>query len=111
MTFIDHKQVIAGQEIDHRPGMGAGCAPIQVARIVLDAGAVAHFLQHLEVITGPLFKTLGFEVFARLFELGEPFLQFCLDIADGILQAVGVCQILLCRINGYFLRLVEHFAR
>ncbi len=64
MALVDHQQVIAGQEVDHRPGMRARGAAVQVAGIVLDAGAVADFLQHLQVVAGALFDALGLEVLA-----------------------------------------------
>ncbi len=66
VRFVEDQQVIAGQVIDQRPGGRASRALVQVARIVLDAGAVAHFAQHLQVVAGALLDALRFEQFVLL---------------------------------------------
>ena len=61
----------------------AGLAPVEISGIVLDAGAVAHLLDHLQVILHPLFQALGLEVLAYAFEIVELYLEVVLDMAHG----------------------------
>ncbi len=107
VAFVDHEQVIARQKVDHRPGVGARCTPVQMARIVLDPRAVSDLFQHLEVITRTLFEALRLQMFALLLEECEAFFQLCFDVADRVLQTIGVCQILFGRVDGHLLRFVE----
>ena len=85
-------------------------ALVQVTRVVLDAGAIANFFQHFQVVTCALFDTLCFQEFAGLFEELQAFIQFGFDVCDGVLHLVRGGQILLGGIDRDFIRLVEDFA-
>src|ERR1019366_4159814 len=56
--------------------------PGEMARVVLDALAVADLLQHLEVETGALLEPLCLDKLAHADQLVEPAAQFLLDRLD-----------------------------
>ena len=58
VRFVDEHQVIARKIIEQRRRRLAGQAPREVARIVFDAMAVAHGLDHLQVVHGALVHSL-----------------------------------------------------
>ena len=75
VTLVDDAEHVFGEVIDKRVGRLAGRAPVKVARVVLDAVAVAHVLKHLEVIGGTLREPLGLEQHVVCLELGHALLK------------------------------------
>ena len=61
MAFVDEHQRIVGQVFEQRRRRFAGPAAGEIARIILDAGAGAGRLHHLEVEDGALFEALRFQ--------------------------------------------------
>ena len=57
----------------------AGLPAVQVPRIILDPGAVAHLPDHLYVILHPLLQPLGFQRLAYILEILHLSLQVLLD--------------------------------
>ena len=89
MALVDEDQRVVGDVFEQRRRRIAGLAAGEIARIVLDAGAGAGGLQHLEVEAGALLQPLGFEQAAGLFQLGEAELQLLLDRLDRLVRASG----------------------
>ena len=87
MALINHQQPIFGEVIDQTFGRCARLTPSQMARIVLDAIAVAHLFQHLQVVGGALLQALGFQQPALEIEHVESLPQLCTDLLDRTLQA------------------------
>ena len=75
MAFVDEDQRIVGDIFEQGRRRLAGLAAGEIARIVLDAGAGAGRLQHLEVEAGALLQPLRLQQAAGLLELGEAELQ------------------------------------
>src|SRR5208282_6809159 len=92
-------KVILREKINDRRGARAGRAPGDVARIILDAGANAHFLHHFEVVFGPLLDALSFEQFAALFEPRDAFAELLADGEDGAFHLVAGGDELFSREN------------
>ncbi len=84
MALVDDQQRVVRQVFEQRRRRLARRAARQVARIVLDAGAVAGRLQHLQIEAGALLQPLGFQQLPVLLEPGEALLQLRLDVADGL---------------------------
>ena len=59
-----------------------------MARVVLDAGAVAQLAEHLEVEGGPLAEARGLERPALRLHLADPQLHLGLDVGDGLAELV-----------------------
>ena len=54
-----------------------------MAAVILDAVAIAEFLDHLQIKIGALLQTLRFQQSVFLFEKGKPLLQFFPDSMHG----------------------------
>ncbi|MNS72809.1 hypothetical protein D3C72_1062290 [compost metagenome] len=108
--FVDHQQSIGRQIIVERWRRRAGRATGQVARVVLDAVAITQLEDHLQVETGALFKTLGFDQFVVAAQVFEAFLQFDLDVFDGVEQGFAWRYIVALRVKGEARHLADDFA-
>ena len=82
-----------------------------MARVVLDAGAVAELAHHLEVERRPLAKTRALERPALGFEPGDPLLHLGFDVDDGFLELVGRRHVVRRRVDVRLLALGEELAR
>ena len=89
VRLVDDEQPVRREVVEQRPRPRAGLAPGEVARVVLDAGAVAELAQHLEVERRPLAEPRGLERAALRLELADPLLHLGLDVDDGLLELVG----------------------
>ena len=86
VAFVGEDQRVVGHVFEQRRRRLAGLAAGEIARIVLDAGAGAGRLHHLEVEGGALLQPLRFQQAALVVELVEPQLQLDLDRLDRLLQ-------------------------
>ena len=57
-----------------------------MARVVLDAVAKAHLLEHLDVEHGALLDALLLDELHLLAQLFEALMQLCLDALDGAME-------------------------
>ena len=89
VALVDEDQRVVGDVFEQRRRRIARLAAGEVARIVLDAGAGAGRLQHLQVEAGALLQPLGLQQSSSLFKLLQPVLQLFLDRLDGLIQASG----------------------
>ncbi len=89
MRFVDDHEVIVGKIIDEGWRGFAGRAARQMARVVLDAGAKSHLLEHLEVVHRALLEPLFLDELHGRAQLGEPFAQLDLDAVDRLPQLIG----------------------
>ena len=85
VALVDDAEHVLGEVVDERVGRLARGAAVEVARVVLDAVAVAHVLEHLEVVGRALREALGLEQLVGRLELGHAGLEL---LRDG-LERVG----------------------
>ena len=69
VALVDDQQPVRREVVEQRPRPRSGRSAREVARVVLDAGAVAQLAHHLEVERGPLaqprrlqYPTLGLQL-------------------------------------------------
>ena len=86
MALIHHQQPVVGEVIDQAFRRRAGGATGQVAGVILNAVAVAHLLQHLQVVGGALFQPLGLQQPPLQIEQIQPFAELGADLLDRPLQ-------------------------
>ena len=84
VAFVDEEQEVAREVVEERGRRLAGQAAGEVARVVLDAVAVAHGLDHFEIEAGALMDALGLDHAAFGFELGDPLVELGNDGVDGL---------------------------
>ena len=82
MTLVDEHQRLRRQVVDQRRRRLARLPPRQVPRVVLDALAEAHLVQHLEVEPGPLLDPLRLDQLHLALEELDPLGELELDRLD-----------------------------
>ncbi len=87
VALVHDDEGVGGQVVEQRRRRLAGGAAGEVARVVLDAVAVADFTDHLEVEHGALVQPLRFEQLAFLLQLRAALGQLGLDRLDRVAQA------------------------
>ena len=83
VRFVDEEDEVLGKVIQQRERRFPGRAAVEVAGIVLDAGAVADLAQHFDVVARALFKALRF----KQFSLGPEFVQTIVEVIFNVLDA------------------------
>ena len=86
--LVDDGYEVLLEVVDETWRRRTGCAASEVARVVLDAAAVAEFAEHVEVEVCALVEALEFEDLVLLLEPCEAFGEFVLDAPDGRLDLV-----------------------
>ena len=86
VALVDDQQRGLGEVLEQGGRRLARLAAGEVARVVLDAGAGAGRLHHLDVEHGALLQPLRFEQPAGAVELVEPLLEVGLYLLDGLLH-------------------------
>ena len=79
MALIEKHHRVFGQVVGERGRGGARGAARQMARVVLNALAVAHFREHFQVKAGALLQALGFDQLALAHKFFQPVGQLDLD--------------------------------
>ena len=83
VRLVDHREEALGEVVEQRGRRLAGGAAGEVPRVVLDAVAEPHLLQHLQVVERPLAQALRLEQLACALQLREALLQLRPDALDG----------------------------
>ena len=84
MRLVDDQQEILREVVDQRGGRRPGRPGVDVARVVLDAGAEPDLAHHLDVVVGPHPQPLRLQQLALALQFGEPLLEFLLDGRDRV---------------------------
>ena len=79
MALVDDAKHILGEVVNQGKRRFTRLTSIQMARVVFDAVAKAHRLEHLEVIIGPLLQTLRLEQLVGRLELRHALLALFAD--------------------------------
>ena len=87
MAFVDDQQRVLGQIFEQRRRRLARLAARQIAGIILDAGAGAGRLDHLDIELRALLQPLRLQQFALGVKLLQPDFELGLDLFDRLLQA------------------------
>src|SRR5215467_2260548 len=86
--FVDEKEIILRHIIEKSWRSFAGQASAEMARIVLDAMAVADGAHHFDVKERALDNALGFDKFPLLLEFFFPPLELFLNPNDGAVTLI-----------------------
>ena len=110
MALVDHAQVVLGEEVQQGVGRLPRRPAVEVAAVVLHAGADARLGQHLEVVLGADPQPLCLEQLPLLLELLEPLPQLHLDRPHRALDDVVARHVVRGRVDGHVLHLLAHLA-
>ena len=110
VRFVDDHQEVVREVVEQRPRRAAGGAAGEVARVVLDAGAVALLAQALDVVAGALDEALSLEQLAAFLEDRVGLGELSLDVGDRGLDLVVRGHEVLGREDVDGLHLAQHLA-
>ena len=88
MALVDDGEEVVGKEVQQAERTHAGLTPVEVARVILDARAVAHLANHLQVVGHALIQALGLDgavLAAERLDLGA---QVHVNLAQCLRQAL-----------------------
>ena len=88
VALVDDGEEVLGQVVEQAEGAHAGFAAVEVARVVLDARAVAHLANHLEVVGDALVEPLGLGRAALAPEGLDLGAEVHFNLAQGMRQAL-----------------------
>ena len=97
MALVDDHHIIFGEVIQQTERACSCSAPIEVARVVLNAGAVAKLLNHLEVVLHALLDSLCFNLAPLLLEKGDALTEVEVYIRHGFIDSLLGCNKQICR--------------
>jgi hypothetical protein len=99
VAFVDDHQCVSRQVIEQRRRRLTRLPPREVSRVVLDALAETHFVQHLEVETRALFDALTFHELVVRLEPFDALGELGLDRVDRTYGGGARCHVMTRRIN------------
>ena len=111
MALVDDAEEVVREVIDERIRRFAGAAAVEMARIVLDAGAEAHGFEHLEIVVGAHLEPLRLEELAFGAQLLKAPAQLLLDRADRLPHLGTRRDIVRCGPDGNGLEAHQRLAR
>lgn len=82
MALVDKEDEVLGEVVQQGVRRRAHRPPLDHPGVVLNAGAVAQLLHHLDVVHGALLDALGLDEFALPLEEGHPLLKLPIDLLD-----------------------------
>ena len=111
VALVNDAEHVLGKVVDERVGRLAGVPAVQVTRVVLDAGAVSHGLEHLEVISGALRETLSLEDHVVRLKFGHASFELFLDGRDRVVNLGPLGHVVRGRPDGDGIELAHDLAR
>ena len=110
VRLVDEQQEVVGKEAEQRVGRRARRPAGKRPAVVLDARAVAHLLQHLDVEPRAGAQPLGLQQLALVLELLQPLVQLLADLVDRRCDPLLGQHEVLGRIDEHPLLAFDHFA-
>ena len=100
VALVDDAQEVLRKIIDKRIRRLARSAAVNMARIVLNAAAEAHGLEHLKIVAGAHLEALCFKKLALGTELLEAVLKLLADACHGTIELRARSDVMRSRPNG-----------
>ena len=107
MRLVEDAQEIVREVVEQRRRRLAFLPATQMPRVVLDALAKAHLLEHLEVEHGPLLEALSLEQLVRPLELLEAHAELVADGRDGLPALLFRRHVVRARIDRILLQVPD----
>ena len=99
MAFVDYCQEVLGEVVEQAEWTHPRLPPVEIAAVVFDAGAMAHFAQHLHIVGHALKQALRFEFLGFTHEVVVLFAEVELNLSDSGAHAFGRGDEEVCGIN------------
>ena len=111
MAFIEKHEGIAGEVVNKARGRLPGRKVRQMPRIVFNALAKAHLIEHFKVKKRSLLQTCRFDFLAGRPEFGKPLLKLRLNRTDCVHDLVSRSHVVTCGVHDKARHLLAHLAR
>ena len=108
--LVDDAEEVLREVVDEGVGRLARRAAVQMPRVVLDAGAKSHGLQHLQVVVHAHLQALGLQELPLFLELHKALAQLVLNRAEGLVHLRARRNVVGSRPDGQRLVGVQHLA-
>ena len=109
--LVDDAEEVLREVVDEGVGRLARRTAVQMARVVLDAGAKSHGLQHLQVVVHAHLQTLSLKKLPLFLELLQALAQLVLDGAKRLIHLRARRDVMGRGPDGQCLVGVQHLAR
>ena len=96
---MDEIDEVIREVVHQRERRLARLAAVEIARVVLDAGAVADLAQHFDVVVGALLQPLRLEQAPALAEELKPLPEIMFDHLYAVLELLARCRVVRCGID------------
>ena len=106
--LIDDGEEVLGEIVQQGRRRRAGRAAVDVARVVLDAGAETNLLNHLQVVFGAHAQALGLQQLAAVLQVLQPLRQLRLDVLHGAGHALRAGHVVGSREDAHLIDALEH---
>ena len=83
VTLVDNHQIVFREEVEQAVRSFACFSSIEVAAVILNAGTMAEFLNHLHIEFHTFLDAMGLLRLSHLLEKGHLLHQVVLDVVDG----------------------------
>ena len=110
VALVHHQEKILRKKIEQTEWPLSRLSRRQMSRVIFNAVAEAHFLQHLQIVIGPHAHPLRFQVLAVLLEERHALIELRADGLDRRLQFPTARHILVRRVEIELVERAEHFA-
>ena len=109
--LVDDAKEVLREVVDEGVGRLARRAAVQMPRVVLDAGAKSHGLQHLQVVVHAHLQALGLQELPLFLELHEALAQLVLNRAESLVHLRPRRNVVGRGPDGQRLVAIQHLAR
>ena len=110
VRLVDHEEEVLGEVVEQAVRRAACGPPVDVPRVVLDAGAEADLAHHLDVVGRAHAQPLRLEQLAGALERGELRLELGLDAGDRPVEALLAGHVVRGRRDEQLLVLADDLA-
>ena len=110
VAFVDHQQGVFRQVVEQAGRRLARRPTRQIPRVVLDAGAIAHFVHHFQIEHGALLQPLRLHELARTVQVQKTRSQFGPDLLHRRLHPLLGSDVVGGGINRQAQHLAHHLA-
>ena len=110
VRLVDEEEEVVGEVVQQRPRRAAWRAGAEVPRVVLDARAVAHLLQHLQIVPAAGLQPGRLQHLALLSQPGQPLRQLLLDRFARLVHLLCRCHPVLRRVELELISLRQHLS-
>ena len=99
------------EEVEQAIGTIAGVSSIEMHGVVLNGRTMTEFTKRLEIIRGPLFDSMGFDLLIQRREMLDPRLHLQIDVLECLLEPFNARHEEFLRVDPCLIQRIQHLER